>query len=61
MIKIIMVIVPKNARHISLAVLPTKLYALMIDLASQLFFIEAKMQSISLLKKILKKTIIAKK
>ena len=38
---------------IFLAVLLTKLYALMIDLGNQFFFTEEKMQSINLLKQLL--------
>ena len=38
---------------IFLAVLLTKLYALMIDLGTQFFFTEEKMQSINLLKQLL--------
>ena len=43
------------------AVLLTKLFVLMKDLASQLFFTEEKIQSIDLLKQFLKSMIIAKK
>ena len=38
---------------IFLAVLLTKLYALMIDLGNQFFFTDEKMQSINLLKQLL--------
>ena len=51
----------KNIKIIFFAVLLTKLFVLMIDLASQLFFTEEKMQSINLLKQFLKSMIIAKK
>ena len=40
----------KNIKTIFLAVLLTKSYVLMINIANQLFFIEEKMQSINLLK-----------
>ena len=46
--------------HTFFAVLLTKLFVLMINLAQQLFFTEKKMQSINLLKQFLKKMIIAK-
>ena len=51
----------KNINHIFLSALLTKLYVLMIDLASQLFFTEEKMQSINLLKQFLNSVIIEKK
>ena len=51
----------KNIKHIFLPGLLTKLYVLMIDLASQLFFTEEKMESIDLLKQFLKKMNITKK
>ena len=51
----------KNITHIFLAVLLTKLFALMINLAKMLCFTEEKMQSIDLLKQFLKNMIIAKK
>ena len=56
-----MVFIPKNIRHAFPIVLLTKLYLLMIDLASQLFFIEEKMQSLNLLKQFLKKINVAKR
>ena len=40
----------KNTRNALLAVLPTKLLVLMINLVNQLFFIGKKIQSIDLLK-----------
>ena len=40
----------KNSKIIFLAVLLTKFYVLMINLANQLLFIEEKMKSINLLK-----------
>ena len=46
---IIMILIPKSIRNIILAVLFLKLCVLMVDLASQLFFTEEKMQSINLL------------
>ena len=51
----------KNIKIIFLAVLLTKLYLLIINLANQSFFTEGKMQSITLLKHFLKNMIIAKK
>ena len=42
MIEVIMLLLPKIIRNILLEVLLTKLYVLMIDLASQLFFIKEK-------------------
>ena len=59
--KIIMLHRLKNIKIIFFAVLLTKLFVLMINLASQLFFTEEKMQSINLLKQLLKSMIIAKK
>ena len=50
----------KNIRHIFLAVLLAKLFVLMINLVNQLFFTRKKMQSIDLLKQILKSMIIVK-
>ena len=43
-----------------LVVLLTKFFELMIDLVSQFFFTEEKMQSVNLLKQFLKSMIIAK-
>ena len=51
----------KNIKHIFLAVLPTKLFVMMINLAIQLFFIEEKVQLTDLLKQFLESMIIAKK
>ena len=51
----------KNIKNTFLAVLPTKLLALMINLVNQLFFTEGKIQSIDLLKQFMKSMIIAKK
>ena len=51
----------KNIKITFLAVLLIKLYVLMINLANQLFFIEAKMESINLLKQFSKNMTIAKK
>ena len=51
----------KNIRNVFLAVLLTKLYILMITLASQLIFTEEKIQSINLLKQFLKKMNITKR
>ena len=50
----------KNIKIIFLAALLTKLFVLMINLVNQLFFTEEKMQSIKLLKDLLKSMIIAK-
>ena len=50
----------KNIKIIFLAVLITKLYVLMINLASHLFFTEEKIQSINVLQQLLKSMIIAK-
>ena len=51
----------KNIKHIFIAVLLTKLYVLMINLAFQLFFANEKMQLINLLKQFLKYMIIVRK
>ena len=51
----------KNSKIIFLAVLLTKFYVLMINLANQLLFIEEKMKSINLLKQLSRKMHIAKK
>ena len=56
-----MLLVLKYIINTFFAILLTKLYVLMIDLASQLFFTEKKMQPINLLKQFLNKMIIAKK
>ena len=61
MIKIKILHKPKNIRSIFLAVLLTKLFILMINLANQLLFTEEKMHSIDFLKQFLKNMIIAKK
>ena len=50
----------KNIKIVFLAVLLTKFYVLMINLAYQLFFTKEKMQSINLLKHFLKNMAIAK-
>ena len=52
---------PKNIKIIFLAVLLTKLYVLMINLANQLLFTKEKIQSINLLKQFLEKINIANK
>ena len=44
-----------NIKHLFLAALLIKVFVLMINLASQLFFTEEKMQSMNLLKQFLKK------
>ena len=51
----------KNIKITLLVVLLIKLYLLMIDLLSQLLFIEAKMQLMNLLKQFLRSINIAKK
>ena len=51
----------KNIKITLLVVLLIKLYVLMIDLLSQLLFIEAKMQLMNLLKQFLRSINIAKK
>ena len=56
-----MLLILKYIINTFFAILLTKLYVLMIDLASQLFFTEEKMQPINLLKQFLNKMIIAKK
>ena len=55
------VLIQKNIKNIFLAVLLKKLFVLMIDLLSQLLFIEIKMQLMNLLKQFLKNIHIAKK
>ena len=55
------VLMQKNIKNIFLAVLLKKLFVLMIDLLSQLLFIEIKMQLMNLLKQFLKNIHIAKK
>ena len=54
MIKTIILNILKNIRNTFLAVLPIKLFVSMINLASHLFFIEEKMQSINVLKHFLR-------
>ena len=49
----------KNIKIMFLTFLLTKLYVLMINLENQLLFTEEKMQSINLLKQLLKNMIIA--
>ena len=60
MIEVIMLHILKNITNIIFTVLLTKLHVLIINLVNQLLFTEEKMQSINLLKKFLKKMIIAK-
>ena len=55
------VLIQKNINTIFLVVLLKKLFVLMIDLLSQLLFIEVKMQLMNLLKQFLKNIHIAKK
>ena len=54
MIKTIILHVLKNIGNTFLAVLPIKLLVSMINLASHLFFIEEKIQSINVLKHFLR-------
>ena len=51
----------KNIKNIYIAVLLKKLFVLMINLANQLFSTKEKMQSINLLKQLLKNISITKK
>ena len=60
-IKITILHTLKNIKHVFLAVLLTKLFVLMIDSASQLFFTKEKMRFIESLKQFLKSMITAKK
>ena len=55
------VLIQKNIKTIFLVVLLIKLFVLMIDLLSQLLFIEVKMLLMNLLKQFLKSINIAKK
>ena len=59
--KVMILYTPKNIRSMYVAVLLIKLFVLMINLASQLFFTGEKMCFIKLLKQFLKSKIIAKK
>ena len=59
--KVMILYIPKNIRSMYVAVLLIKLFMLMINLASQLFFTGEKMCFIKLLKQFLKSKIIAKK
>ena len=61
MIEIIILHTLKMIKNTFLAVLVTKLFVLMINLLNHLFFTEKKIQSIHLLKQLLKSIIIAKK
>ena len=49
-----MLLIPTRIKNTFLAVFVTKSFALMIDLASQLFFTEEKMQSNKFIKAVLK-------
>ena len=60
-IKMIMIHTLKYIKNIYLAVLLKKLFVLMINLANQLFSTKEKMQSINLLKQLLKNISITKK
>ena len=60
-IKMIMLHTLKNIKNIYIAVLLKKLFVLMINLANQLFSTKEKMQSINLLKQLLKNISITKK
>ena len=55
------VLIQKNIKTIFLVVLLIKLFVLMIDILSQLLFIEVKMQLMNLLKQFLRNINIAKK
>ena len=55
LIEMIMLHILTNIKHLFLAALLIKVFVLMINLASQLFFTEEKMQSMNLLKQFLKK------
>ena len=55
------VLIQKNIKTVFLVVLLIKLFVLMIDLVSQLLFIEAKMQLMNLLKQFLRNINIVKK
>ena len=55
------VLIQKNVKITFLVVLLIKFFALMIDLLSQLLFIEVKIQLMNLLKQFLKNISIAKK
>ena len=55
------VLIQKNIKTIFLVVLLIKLFVLMIDLLSQLLFIEVKMQLMNLLKQFLRSINIAEK
>ena len=57
---ILMLLLAKIIKNTFLAVLLTKMYVLMIDLARPLFFTKEKTQSINLLKQFLKKMVNAK-
>ena len=55
------VLIQKNIKTIFLVVLLIKLFVLMIDILSQLLFIEVKMQLMNLLKQFLRRINIAEK
>ena len=58
-IEVMILDILKNIKHTFLAVLLINLFALIINLASQFFFIEEKMRLINPLKQCLKSMIIA--
>ena len=60
-LNVMKVLIQKNIKTIFLVVLLIKLFVLMIDILSQLLFIEVKMQLMNLLKQFLRSTNIAEK
>ena len=60
-LNVMKVFIQKNIKITFLVVLLIKLFVLMIDLLSKLFFIEVKMQLMNLLKQFLRSINIAKK
>ena len=60
-LKVMKVLTQKNIKITFLVVLLTKLFVLMINLVSQLLFIEVKLQHMNLLKQFLKRISTAKK
>ena len=60
-LNVMKVFIQKNIKIIFLVVLLKKLFVLIIDLLSQLLFIEVKMQLMNLLKQFLRSINIAKK
>ena len=60
-LNVMKVLIQKNVKITFLVVLLTNLFVLIINLLSQLLFIEVKMQLMNLLKQVLRSTNIAKK